>query len=57
MGLQRYMVWSEKMAQEGDRHIETLLIRPYVGVHLRLGVDWVRPSLQPDGVVSSPTCC
>ncbi|XP_069775935.1 GDP-fucose protein O-fucosyltransferase 1 isoform X4 [Narcine bancroftii] len=40
--LQKYVVWAEKFVQEVEGQIQALLFRPYLGVHLRVGVDWVR---------------
>ena len=41
VGLQRYVVWSSLLAQQGQEHISSLLEAPYLGIHLRIGSDWV----------------
>jgi peptide-O-fucosyltransferase len=38
--LQRYLLWSEHIRDEGNAFIEKNLKRPYVAIHLRNGSDW-----------------
>lgn len=41
--LQKYFKWSENIASLTDKFIQEYLIdSPFVGIHLRLGSDWVR---------------
>ena len=39
--LHEYMQWSDYIADKAAKVIDTKLKRPYIGAHLRIGVDWV----------------
>ena len=39
--LMQYVVWSDRVQRDTDRFIEENVVRPYVGLHLRVGSDWV----------------
>ena len=59
--LQKYIEWSDKIASETSEFIEENIRRPFVGIHLRNGVDWVRACQHVgDGAsysfMSSPQC-
>lgn len=40
--LHKYLNWSDKISEQANDVIDTYLPRPFIGVHLRIGSDWVR---------------
>ncbi|XP_047502829.1 GDP-fucose protein O-fucosyltransferase 1-like [Penaeus chinensis] len=41
-GLHKYLVWSENIAKKTQDFISSLPRGPFVGIHLRNGIDWER---------------
>ncbi|CAF1180340.1 unnamed protein product [Adineta steineri] len=60
--LQKYMDWSEQIMNEVRQHQKTLFNNePYIGIHLRNDVDWLRAcadveSLKTRSYMASPQC-
>lgn len=42
LALQSYLVWSDTVLNKARHFIRTSLRVPFVGIHLRNGIDWVR---------------
>ncbi|XP_071537854.1 GDP-fucose protein O-fucosyltransferase 1 isoform X2 [Panulirus ornatus] len=40
--LHRYLVWSDNILEKAEQFISTLPRGPFIGIHLRNGIDWVR---------------
>jgi len=57
--LQRFWKWNNKMQTKRDNYVNSTLTKPYVGIHMRNGVDWVRAcDLTKDAttLMGSPQC-
>nr|XP_039255349.1 GDP-fucose protein O-fucosyltransferase 1-like [Styela clava] len=60
-GLQKYVKWSETMINLAEDFIDKHLKRPYIGIHLRNGIDWKRACSHVKDIthhfMGSPQCC
>lgn len=58
--LQKYVKWSKEVKKMASDFIDANIGGPFVGIHLRNGIDWVRACKHVDGTnphfMSSPQC-